>query len=200
MQYCSTVSPAISFRTWYFATRTGSADFLRVYDKNIGNVDRSFYLPYNLNAIKQSDYKEEHMEEILESLEHKRKSLYKKLEKMGDFRRGLISVNYRRCGKKNCICAKEGHPGHGPQYLWNATIKRKSHAKNLKLGTELQKYTKETDNYRSFIKLCNEIVQVNERICDLRPVPEIDDTNELKELKKKLQRQFMKKYRKRVTE
>ncbi len=67
----------------------------------------------------------------LESLEYKRKSLYKKLEGLGDFRRGTISLNYRRCGKKNCACAKQGHPGHGPQYLWNTTIKGKSYAKSL---------------------------------------------------------------------
>ena len=73
------------------------------------------------------------MNESLKRLESKRKSLYKKLEEIGDFRRGTISVNYRKCGKKNCICTKPGHPGHGPQYLWNTTVKGKSYAKNLKM-------------------------------------------------------------------
>ncbi|MCK4761408.1 MAG: hypothetical protein KAW12_04350 [Candidatus Aminicenantes bacterium] len=58
----------------------------------------------------------------LKTLEAKRNSLYKKLMNPGDFRRGTISINYRRCGKKNCACAKPDHPGHGPQYLWNATV------------------------------------------------------------------------------
>jgi len=40
------------------------------------------------------------MGETLESLEKKRKELYQKLEGVGDFRRGTISVNYRKCGKK----------------------------------------------------------------------------------------------------
>jgi hypothetical protein len=117
-------------------------------------------------------------------LESKRESLYNELSKTGDFRRGIISVNYRKCGKGNCRCSKEGHSGHGPQYLWNTTIKGKSYAKNLKLGPELQKCSEEVANYRSFLKICDELVEVNERICDLRLVPEIKDDAELEGLKK----------------
>jgi len=140
------------------------------------------------------------MNDTLMKLESKRKSLYRELEEIGDFRRGTISVNYRKCGKKNCICAKPGHPGHGPQYLWNTTIKGKSYAKNLKLGPELKKYMEEIANYRSFLKICDEIVQLNERICDLRTIPVVEDKNEGEDLKKKLQMFFRRKYRKRLTE
>ena len=139
------------------------------------------------------------MKDTLKVLEGKRRSLYKKLEDIGDFRRGTISVNYRKCGKKNCICAKPDHPGHGPQYLWSTTIKGKSYGKNLRLGPELQKYMEEIANYRSFLRLCDEMVQLNERICDLRPVTELEDKNELEELKKKLQMFLRKKYRKKLT-
>jgi len=55
------------------------------------------------------------MDETIETLEAQRKALYQKFQEMSDFRRGTISVNYRKCGKKNCACAKAGHPGHGPQ-------------------------------------------------------------------------------------
>lgn len=135
------------------------------------------------------------MEETIESLEKKREHLYLQVQEVGDFRRGIISVIYRKCGKKNCACAKEGHPGHGPQHLWNTTIKGKSYAKNVKLGPEMQKYLDEIDNHRRYVKLCKEIVVVNERICDLRPVPEVKDDEELAELKKKLQNLFVKKYK-----
>ncbi len=139
------------------------------------------------------------MEDTLEGLEKRRKELCQKLEDLGDFRRGTISVNYRKCGKKRCVCAKASHPGHGPQYLWNTTIKGKSYAKNLKLGPELEKYMKETGNYRDFLKLTGELVQVNERICELRPVREIEDRTELEELKKKLLEIFRKRFRKKWT-
>ena len=137
------------------------------------------------------------MEETLESLEAKRKSLYQKMEEIGDFRRGIISVNYRKCGKKNCACAKPGHLGHGPQYLWNTTIKGKSYAKSVRLGPELQKYMQETGRYREFLRLCEELVQLNERISDLRPVVEIGDKNEREALKKELQEIFRKRLKKR---
>jgi hypothetical protein len=135
------------------------------------------------------------MEETIGNLEKKRENLYKQLQETGDLRRGIISVTYRKCGKSNCACAKKGHPGHGPQHLWNTTIKGKSYAKNLKLGPEMQKYLDEIANHKRFLKLCEEIVVVNERICELRPVPEISDDNELAAIKKKLQERFTKKYK-----
>jgi len=135
------------------------------------------------------------MEETIERLEIEREHLYGQLRETGDFRRGIISVIYRKCGKKNCACSKEGHPGHGPQHLWNTTIKGKSYAKSLKLGPELQKYMEEIANHQRYVKLCEEIVLVNERICNLRPVPEVRDDIEMAELKKKLQSLFMKKYK-----
>lgn len=135
------------------------------------------------------------MSETLLSLERRREVLFRRLERTGDFRRGIISVTYRKCGKKNCACAREGHPGHGPQHLWNTTIKGKSYAKGVKVGPELKKYLDEISNYRSFLKICDKLVEVNERICNLRPVPEMKDDKELAELKKKLQKRFMEKYK-----
>ena len=133
----------------------------------------------------------------LEKLEIKRDSIHGKLATLGDFKRGTISVNYRKCGKKNCACAKPGHPGHGPQYLWTTTIKGKSYAKNLKLGPELQKDLAETDNYRVFLELCEELVKTNEKICELRGIPDITNEDEADALKKKLHTLFKKKYKKR---
>jgi hypothetical protein len=136
------------------------------------------------------------MNESLSSLERKREQLYKQLQETGDFRRGTVSVLYRKCGKKNCACAQEGHPGHGPLYLWNATIGGKSYAKNLKLGPDMEKYLEEIANHQRFLKLCNELVVINEQICDMRPVRIIEDETDLAELKKKLQQRFMAKYKK----
>jgi len=62
----------------------------------------------------------------------------------------------------------------------------------------MQKYLEEIANRDRFLKLCEEIVGVNERICDLRPVPEVKDEKELTELKKKLQKRFLRKYRTRL--
>ncbi len=139
---------------------------------------------------------EKNMNDQLVKLEVKKNSLHKKLKKLGNFRRGTIAVHYRKCGKKNCACAKPGHPGHGPQYLWTTTIKKKSYSKNLKMGPELYKYKEETQNYLTFMKLYKEIIQVNEEICNLVPPTELN-YKEAEDLKKKLQKYFRQKLKKR---
>ena len=37
------------------------------------------------------------MKQTLEQLEQRRRDLYSELTTIGDFRRGIISVNYRKC-------------------------------------------------------------------------------------------------------
>ena len=132
----------------------------------------------------------------LEALEQKSKQLWAQLQALGDFRRGSISVNYRKCGKANCRCARPGQQGHGPQYLWTTTVKGQSRARNLRLGPELQKVGREVETYRRFVQLSQELVEVNEQICDLRPVEEIEE-EALDRLKKKLRRKYSPKPRRR---
>ena len=130
------------------------------------------------------------MPETLEALELERTKLYQRLQAVGDFRPGTISVNFRKCGKKNCACARKGHAGHGPQYLWNTTQRGQSRAQNLRMGPELEKVRKELATHRIFLSLCHQLVEVNEKICQLRPVQQVKDEKELEVLKKKLQKQF----------
>jgi hypothetical protein len=54
----------------------------------------------------------------------------------------------------------------------------------------LEKFTQEVDNYRLFLELTRELMEVNEKICELRPVREVEDEAEMEALKKKLQRRF----------
>ena len=137
------------------------------------------------------------MAETLRELEERRRQLFQELTELGDFRPGMISVNYRKCGKANCACARPGHAGHGPQYLWNTTQNNQSRAQVIRLGPELQKVKAELANYQRFGELCSALVKVNEQICRLRPVPEVSDERELGQLKKTLQQQFSRKQRKR---
>ena len=55
---------------------------------------------------------------------------------------------------------------------------------------------KEVERYHEFDRLCQELVEINDKICELRPVPVIEDQNELEQLKKKLRRRFARKRRK----
>lgn len=119
------------------------------------------------------------MPETLEALELERTKLYQQLQAVGDFRPGIISVNFRKCGKKNCACARKGHCGHGPQYLWNTTQRGQSRAQNLHMGAQLEKVRKEVENHTIFLRLCRQLVEINEKICQLRPVQEVKDEKEL---------------------
>ncbi len=134
------------------------------------------------------------MADRLGTLEARRQRLYQALAALGDFRRGTISVNFRKCGRPTCRCARPDHSGHGPQYLWNATIAGKSRARNLRLGPELEKVGREVETYRAFVRLCAELVEVNEQMCQLRPVRAVGDAREGAQLEKKLRRRFTRKW------
>lgn len=132
------------------------------------------------------------MGDRMEELELKRKDLLRRLTQVGEFRRGNVAASKRKCGKKNCACAQPGHAAH-PRYLWSTTRGRRSEARTLRAGPELEKFTHEVDNYRVFLELTRELVEVNEKICELRPVREVEDEAELEALKKKLQRRYARK-------
>lgn len=137
------------------------------------------------------------MNKTLEQMEKMRSNLYGQMASLGDFRPGTISVNFRKCGRKNCACARPDHPGHGPQYLWNTTQDGRSRSQNLRIGPDLEKVRCEVANYKEFRRLCHEAVKINEEICYKRPVPVVEDQSELEALKKKLRRKFAKRRRKR---
>lgn len=130
-------------------------------------------------------------------LEEKREELLRELSSLGEFRRGTVLARYRKCGKDSCRCAKEGGQPHPPQYQWTATVGGKTVGKSLHLGPEVEKYMAETERYREFIRICDELLRVNEGLCDARPVEEVESEKELDELKKKLQRKLLRKREKR---
>jgi Family of unknown function (DUF6788) len=108
-------------------------------------------------------------EPSLAELEARRRALFERLARVGDFRRGSVSENYRRCGKPNCACARPDHPGHGPRYVWTrTTVGRKTRGRQLDRG-EVDKVRAELANYQEFAKITDEIVEVNEAICEARP-------------------------------
>lgn len=106
----------------------------------------------------------------LEELEARRADLYARLAEIGDFRRGSVSENYRRCGKPNCACAAPDHPGHGPRRLWTRTGAGGRTVGRQLSPIEVPKVTRELDRYREFTRLTEQIVAVNEAICEARPV------------------------------
>ena len=109
------------------------------------------------------------MPSSLPQLEQRRSELYAGLADIGDFRRGSVSATYRRCGKANCACADPGHPGHGPRYMWTRSVDGKTEGHQVAPGPELDKVSREVANYKQFVAQVDQIVEVNEAICEVRP-------------------------------
>lgn len=110
------------------------------------------------------------MSEPLTKLQAERDTLLQSLSSTGDMRRGSISEVYRSCGKAICACAAADHPGHGPYYAFTTKVDGKTKTLQLRPGPLLSKIEREVETYRSFRATCDRLLQVNETICDARPV------------------------------
>ncbi len=109
-------------------------------------------------------------EPSLPELEAVRDRLYAQLSAVGDFRRGSVSENYRKCGKPNCACAAPDHPGHGPRFLWTRSAGRRKTVGRQLAAAEVEKVRRELARHAEFTATVEQIAEVNEKICEARPV------------------------------
>lgn len=109
---------------------------------------------------------------LLAELEARRTRLFERLAAVGDFRRGSVSENYRKCGKPSCRrCAEAGSRGHGPRWLWTRTVPGRGTIGRQLRPEELGKVRGELAAHREFTALAEQIAEVSEAICEARPVP-----------------------------
>jgi len=113
-------------------------------------------------------------EPSLPELEAERDLLYARLAATGDFRRGSVSENYRRCGKPNCACALPGHRGHGPRFLWTRSEGRAKRIGRQLGAAEVEKVRREIARHAEFAAAVEQIAEVNEKICEARPAAGLD--------------------------
>ena len=113
-------------------------------------------------------------EPSLPELEAERDRLYAQLSAVGDFRRGSVSENYRKCGKPNCACAQPGHPGHGPRFLWTRTARGRGTVGRQLAAGEVAKVRREVARHAEFAAISERIAEVNEKICEARPAAGTD--------------------------
>lgn len=132
------------------------------------------------------------MPQNLAQLEQERDSLLMAMSELGDFRPGSITGMVRRCGKPTCHCAQPDDPGHGPNLRLTHKVQGKTISESLPSSSAVRKAEREIAEFRRFQQLSHSFVQVNERICRLRPVEETLTTEE-----KKRPRRFSKKSLKR---
>lgn len=107
-------------------------------------------------------------EPSLPELEAERDRLYARLAAVGDFRRGSVSENYRKCGKPNCACAQPDHPGHGPRFLWTRSARGRGTVGRQLAAAEVEKVRREVARHGEFAAISERIAEVSERICEAR--------------------------------
>lgn len=105
--------------------------------------------------------------EDLERLEEEGRVLRQALVEVGDFRPGTLASRFRKCGKPNCHCIREGDPGHGPKWVLTRTVEGKR--RNWSIPDEAVEETKaQVAEYQRFRQLTGALVEVNERLCQGR--------------------------------
>jgi len=125
------------------------------------------------------------MPETLPQLEKQRAQVVQDIAGLGDFRRGSISGISGRCGKANCRCHQPGQPGHGPNFRLTRKVLGKTISETFANPGALRKAQREVAEFHRFQALSGSLIEVNEKICQLRPVEEEPQTEPEKKRRKR---------------
>ena len=105
------------------------------------------------------------MEAEVQELERRRQELLQQMAQIGDMRRGSVNEQYfevQQLGRKTPL-------RRGPYYVFTCKVQGKTYSRRVR-GVEVQKLKQEVDNFHHYQQLSRELMEVNERLCDLRPV------------------------------
>jgi hypothetical protein len=102
----------------------------------------------------------------LKTLQGKREQLKAGLAQINDLRRGSLTARFRKCGKQNCHCAQKDSAGHGPSYSLTHAHQGKTLTQVIPQGPAVDRTRAQIAEYRRFRKLVQELIAVNEQICD----------------------------------
>src|SRR6266852_1331366 len=112
------------------------------------------------------------MPDSLADLEARRAAVQRQIAQLGDMRAGSITGTGGRCGNPNCHCHQAGDPGHGPYYRLTRKVKGKTITTTFSSPASLAKAQREVAECQRFRELGEQLLEVNEKICQLRPVAE----------------------------
>jgi hypothetical protein len=112
------------------------------------------------------------MPDSLVDLENRRAAVQLQIAQLGDMRSGSITETGGRCGNPNCHCHRADDPGHGPYYRLTRKVRGKTVTETFSSLASLAKARREVAECQRFRELGDELLDVNEQICQLRPVEE----------------------------
>jgi hypothetical protein len=110
--------------------------------------------------------------ESLEELERQRAAVLRELSELGDFRPGSITGTGGRCGTPGCHCHGPDDPGHSPHPRMTYKVYGKTVTESFATPAAQRKAEREIEAFRSYRQLERTFVEVNEKICQARPVTE----------------------------
>ena len=128
------------------------------------------------------------MPDSLVDLESRRVVVQTQIAQLGDMRSGSITGTGGRCGNPSCHCHRAGDPGHGPYYRLTRKVNGKTVTETLSSAASLTKAQREVAECQRFRELGDQLLNVNEQICELRPVEEISPTAQEKKRPKRSKR------------
>ncbi len=120
------------------------------------------------------------MSDTLARLEQQRTLLLNDIAALGDFRSGSITAIQGRCGKPTCHCHQPGQPAHGPNFRLTRKVDGKTVSETFHTPAELHKAQREVQAFHRFRDLAQKLLEVNERICQVRPTGQEDLTAQKK--------------------
>lgn len=110
------------------------------------------------------------MSDSLPTLEAQRSAIQRQISQLGDMRSGSISTTGGRCGNPRCHCHQKDDPGHGPFYRLTRKVNGKTVTETFATPAALRKAEREVAEYHRFRDLGQDLLEVNEKICQSRPV------------------------------
>jgi hypothetical protein len=128
------------------------------------------------------------MPDSLVGLEARRAAVHSQISQLGDMRSGSITGTGGRCGNPNCHCHRPGDPGHGPYYRLTRKVNGKTVTETFSSAASLTKAQREVAECQRFRELGDQLLDVNEQICQLRPVEEIPPSAQEKKRPKRSNR------------
>jgi hypothetical protein len=110
------------------------------------------------------------MPDDLATLESQRSKLLEDFLSLGDLRPGSITAVSRRCGKPSCHCAKPHDPGHELVVRLTRRVAGRTVTETFPNPAALRKAQQEVAEFHRFQDLSGDLVSLNQKICELRPV------------------------------
>jgi hypothetical protein len=110
------------------------------------------------------------MPDSLTELEQQRAAVLRQISELGDFRPGSITGTGGRCGNPGCHCHRAGDRGHGPHLRLTYKAEGKTITESFATPAAQRKAEREIETFRRYRQLERSFVEVNEKLCRVRPV------------------------------